>query len=214
MVTIFDLLFLVSVVGCAVAVVVLIGALVLRRGAVTRAILLTLGCYGLLYALGLVAVSALSPQRVIPTGQRQCFDDWCVAVSHAAQASALHVGEQTVAAQGRFLVVTLQVTSTAKRVSQREQIAQVYLVDGAGRRYALSAVGQRALDAAGLSGPALDSAIGPGGAFTHTVVFDAPTDATDFSLVVAHPAFPGAIVIGDDQSFFHHPTLMQVDLAR
>lgn len=211
--TIFDLLFLVSVMGCAVAVVGLIGALVLRRWAAARAILLSLVGYGLLYALGLVAVSALSPQRVIPPGQSQCFDDWCIAIAHAAQSSTLQVGAQTLAAQGRFLVVTLQVTSTAKRVSQREQIAQVYLVDGAGRRFALSAVGQRALEAAELSGPALDSAIGPGGAFTHTIVFDAPSDATDFSIVVAHPAFPGAIVIGDDQSLFHHPTLMQVDLA-
>jgi hypothetical protein len=212
-VTIFDLLFLVSAAGCALAVVGLFGALVLRRWAAARAILLTLVSYGLLYALGLTAVSALSPQRVIPPGQSQCFDDWCIAVAHAAQSPTLHVGAQTLAAQGRFLVVTLQVTSTAKRVSQREQIAQVYLVDGAGRRYALSAVGQRALDAAGLSGPALDSAIEPGGAFTHTVVFDTPVNATGFSIVVAHPAFPGAIVIGDDQSFFHHPSLMQVDRA-
>ena len=211
--TIFDLLFLVSVAGCAFAVVGLFGALVVRRWAAARAILLALVGYGLLYALGLVAVSALSPQRVIPTGQAQCFDDWCVAVSHAAQAPTLHVGEQTIGAQGRFLVVTLQVTSTAKRVSQREQIAQVYLVDGAGRRYDISAVGQRALDAAELSGPALDSAIEPGGTFIHTVVFDAPADATNFSIVVAHPAFPGVVVIGDDQSFFHHPTLMQVDLT-
>jgi hypothetical protein len=44
-------------------------------------------------------------------------------------------------------------------------------------------------------------------------VFDTPADATGFSIVVAHPAFPGVIVIGDEQSLYHHPTLMQVDLA-
>jgi hypothetical protein len=211
--TLFDLLFLVSVAGSAVTMICAVVAFAIRQWAMARAILLGLVCYLLLYALGVVGVSALSPQRVIPTGQTQCFDDWCVAVSHAAQSPTLHVGAQTVTAQGRFLVVTLQVTSTAKRVSQREQIAQVYLVDGAGRRYDTSTVGQRALDAAGLSGPALDSLIGPGDAFTHTTVFDTPADATGFSIVVAHPAFPGVIVIGDEQSLYHHPTLMQVDLA-
>ncbi|MFI5276102.1 MAG: DUF4352 domain-containing protein [Ktedonobacterales bacterium] len=211
--TLFDLLFLVSGVGCAVAVICIIGALAVREWVMARAILLGLGCYLLLYALGVVAVSAFTPQRVIPTGQTQCFDDWCIAVANGAQSPTLHVGAQTVTAQGRFLVVTLQVTSTAKRVSQREQIAQVYLVDGAGRRYDTSAVGQSALDAAGLSGPALDSSIGPGDAFTHTVVFDIPAEATGLSIVVAHSAFPGVVVIGDDQSFLHHPTLMQVDFA-
>jgi Domain of unknown function (DUF4352) len=209
----FDLLFLVSVVGCAVTVICAIVALAIRQWAMARAILLGLGCYLLLYALGVVAFSAFTPQRVIPTGQTQCFDDWCIAVAHAAQSPTLHVGAQTVTAQGRFLVVTLQVTSTAKRVSQREQIAQVYLVDGAGHRYDTSAVGQSALDAAGLSGPPLDSSIGPGDAFTDTVVFDTPVQATGFSIVVAHPPFPGVVVIGDDQSFFHHPTLMQIDFA-
>lgn len=211
--TLFDLLFLVSAVGCAIAVISAIGALAVRQWALARAISLGLGCYLLLYALGVVGVSALSPQRVIPPGQTQCFDDWCIALAHAAQSPTLHVGAQTITAHGRFLVVTLRATSTAKRVSQREQIAQVYLVDAAGRRYDISAVGQSALDAAGLSGAALDSSIGPGEAFTHTVVFDTPADATGFSIVVAHPAFPGIVVIGDEQSFYHRPTLMQVDLA-
>lgn len=123
------------------------------------------------------------------------------------------VGAASVDARGSFLVVTAQVTSQAKRVSQRELDAQVYLVDGARRRYDVSLTGQRALDAAGQGGQPLDALIAPGGSFTHVVVFDTPADASQFALVVTHSAFPGAVIIGDDQSLFHRPTLMQVSLT-
>ena len=42
---------------------------------------------------------------------------------------------------------------------------------------------------------------------------DATPDATGLSLVIAHAAFPGAIVIGDDQNFFHRPTLMRLEIT-
>ncbi len=209
--TIFDLLFLASVVGCGLALIVALVALARRRWIAARNTLIALGCYLLLYTLALVGVSAVSPQRALTMGQQRCFDDWCIAVAHATRQPTVGEGAASVTAHGSFLVVTLQATSQAKRVSQREFLDQVYLLDGMGRRYDVSTAGQRALDAAGQSGQPLDSLLAPSGSFTHSTVFDTPADASQLALVVTHGAFPGAVIIGDDQSLFHRPTLMLVN---
>lgn len=209
--SVFDLLFLASLAGCAAALTGAVVAAASGRWAVARMITLALVGYALLYTLAIVGVAKLTPERTIPMGQPQCFDDWCITVASASQTATLTTGGQAVTARGRFLIVTLRVTSTAKRVSQREQIADVYLLDGAGQRYEVSVPGQSALIDAGQSGQFLDTLIGPGGSFTHTVVFDTPADATGFAIVIAHGAFPGIAIIGDDQSLFHQPTLMLVD---
>jgi hypothetical protein len=211
--TIFDLVFLGSVVGCGLALIVALLALVRRRWSAARRTLIGLSCYLLLYALALVSVAALSPQRALTMGQERCFDDWCLAATHAAQQPAVGVAPLVVTAQGRFVVVTVRVTSHAKAISQRALDVQLYLLDGAGRRYDASSAGQRALDAADQSGHPLASELAPSGSFTHTVVFDIPTDAGPLALVVSHGAFPGAIIIGSDQSVFHRPTIIRLSLA-
>jgi hypothetical protein len=211
--TIFDLVFLAAALACAGALVVAVGALALRRWSTARRTLIGLACYVMIYAIALVGVAALSPQRSLPMGQARCFDDWCITVAQAVRQPTLDAGAMEVAARGSFLVVTVRVTSQAKRVSQRELGAYLSLVDGAARRYDVSPAGQRALDAAGQSGQPLDTLIAPGGSFTHVVVFDTPADASQCALVVTHSAFPGAFIIGDDQSLLHRPTLLQVSLT-
>jgi len=211
--TIFDLVFLASALGCAAALVVAVVALALRRWPIARRTLIGLVCYVMVYAIALVGVAALSPQRSLPMGQARCFDDWCITVAQAVRQPTLGAGAMEVAARGSFLVVTVRVTSQAKRVSQRELGDQLSLVDGAGRRYDVSPAGQRALAAAGQSGQPLDTLMAPGGSFSHVVTFDTPEGASHFALVVTHGAFPGVAIIGDDQSLFHRPTLMQVSLT-
>jgi hypothetical protein len=211
--TIFDLVFLGSVVGCGLALIVALLALVRRRWSAARRTLIGLSCYLLLYALALVSVAALSPQRALTMGQERCFDDWCLAATHATQQPTIGAAPQMATAQGRFIIVTVHVTSHAKGISQRALDVQLYLLDGAGRRYAVSTVGQRALAAAGQSGQPLDSELAPSGSFTHTAVFDIPASATQLALGVSHGAFPGAIIIGSDQSVFHRPTIIRLSLA-
>ncbi len=205
--TIFDVLFLVSVLGCVLALVAALVALVFHRRLAARRLALTLGSYLLLYALTLASVGALSPQQTMVIGQTRCFDDWCIAVAHAVQRSSLDASP-TLAPNGRFTIVTVRVSSRAKRISQRELDTQLYLVDGAGRRYDVAAAAQRALDAAGQGGQPLTTELAPGASFTHTVAFDTPIGASRLALIVTHSAFPGALIIGSDQSPFHRPTLM------
>lgn len=211
--TLFDLLFLASVLGSVIALLVASVALARRRWAVARGTLTGLGVYALLYAVALVSVSVFTPQQSLAMGQERCFDDWCIVVAHAAQQATIGAGAAEVSAQGRFTVVTVRVSSHAKAISQRELDTQLSLVDGAGRRYDVSAAGQRALDASGESGQPLNTLLPPGGSFLRTVAFDTPIDASQLSLVVAHPAFPGVLIIGSEQSPFHRPALMRLSFA-
>jgi hypothetical protein len=208
--TIFDLLFLASALGVCLALIVTLVALARRRWPIVRRTLLGLGAYLLLYALAMVSVAALSPQRTLAMGQEHCFDDWCIAAVAAVQQPRIGAAPMTVMAQGRFVVVAVRVTSHAKAISQRELDTQLYLLDSAGRRYAVSTAGQRALDATGLGGQPLDTMLAPSGSFTHTTVFYVPMSASQLALVVAHDAFPGVLIIGDGQSLFHRPTLMRL----
>ena len=167
-----------------------------------------LAIYAGLYALLLIGVSLLSPQRVMAMHQVRCFDDWCVAVEQVAKVpeiGALH-------ARGSFLLVTVDVFSQAKRIRQRALDAAVYLLDEYGNRFDPSPEGQQALEAAGEAGLPLNSWLEVGALFSHTAVFDLPPDATQPGLVVSHGAFPGLIIIGDDQSFLHKPTIVNLKL--
>lgn len=211
--TIFDLLFLASALGGCLALIVALVALARRRWPIARRTLIGLGGYLLLYALAMVSVAALSPQQSLAMGQERCFDDWCIAAVAAGQQPRIGAAQMWVSAQGRFVVVTVRVTSHAKAISQRELDTQLCLLDGVGRRYAVSVAGQRALDVTGQGGQPLDTLLAPSGSFTHTAVFDVPVDASQLALVIAHSAFPGALIIGDDQSLFHRPTLMRLSGA-
>jgi hypothetical protein len=204
--TIFDLVLLFSVSAVLLALVGVMVALVTRRWSLLKQLALALAVYVSLYAFLLVAVSLLSPQQVLAMHQLRCFDDWCASVERVE----LQPTVGAVQANGTFVLVTVQVTSKAKRISQRALDAGVYLLDKGGKRYDLSGEGQQALEAAGRAGQPLNSFVEAGGSFTFTGVFDLPSGTTPPGLVITHGAFPGAIIIGDAQSFLHKPTIVRL----
>ncbi len=204
--SIFDLLFLFSFLLIAAGIVGLLVALFLRRRRLALRLAIGLVIYAGVYVLLLVSVSLLSPQRVLAMHEVRCFDDWCMAVEQVEQRPAIGSAQ----AQGGFYLVTLQVSSQAKRIRQRELDTAVFLVDERGVRYDPSPSGQQALEAAGQAGQPLNSWLDAGAAFTHIAVFDLPPGVTQPGLVISHGAFPGSIIIGDDQSFLHKPTIMSL----
>ncbi len=204
--SIFDLFFLFSFLLIVSGIVGLLVAILLRRRRLARRLAIGLVIYACVYALLLVGVSLLSSQRVLAMHDVRCFDDWCMAVEQVEQRPAIG----TVQAQGSFYLVTLQVSSQAKRIRQRELDTAVYLVDERGVRYDPSPSGQQALEAAGQAGLPLNSWLDAGASFTHTAVFDLPPGATLPGLVISHGAFPGLVIIGDDQSILHKPTIMRL----
>jgi hypothetical protein len=56
----------------------------------------------------------------------------------------------------------------------------------------------------------LSDELGPGESFRVRLPFRLPEDAQPAGLVVHHGAFPGIVIIADDQSFLHPPALARV----
>jgi hypothetical protein len=204
--TIFDLFLIFSVFIICVALLGMLIALVMHRWVMLKRLALAVAIYLSIYALLLVGFALLSPQQVLAMHQLRCFDDWCASVERVAHEPAIG----PVQAQGAFYLVTVQISSQAKRVSQRALDAGVYLLDEQGKRYDPSIQGQQALEAVGLAGEPLNSVVDPGGAFNSTIAFDLPSSSDRPVLVFTHGDFPGRIIIGDDHSFFHKPTIIRL----
>jgi hypothetical protein len=192
--TLFDLLFL-AVFFTSVVLLGLAGhATLRRRRARAFARLRQLSLLVVLYLGAVLLVSLVSPRRVLKVGDDQCWDDWCLAVTHVSRRPA----NDTVAYE-----VTLRVSSRARRVAQRERGVQVYLMDDHGRCY------EPVPDDTATS---FDVLLQPQEAVEITRVFHLPADAQDPVLVVSHGGgFPGIFVIGDSESLFHKRTVVRLD---
>ncbi len=154
--TVFDLIVLLAVVGCVLALVALGFFLLRRHWRSASRVSLALGSFLLLYTVVLVSVSLLSPQHILVMHQDHCFDDWCLSVERVVRqpsVGAAGAAPMIVTARGEFFLVTVRVSSRAKAIVQRAPDAQVYLLDGSHQRYGPSPSGQQALDATGLGGP-------------------------------------------------------------
>jgi hypothetical protein len=151
------------------------------------------GLYLAGYATILIAAALLMPRRFLGPGERHCFDDWCVAAVTA---------EPSKTSAGSNWIVTLEVSSDAKRVRQRALDATAQLEDTSGRRYDASA--------APLTPRTLSDQLGPGDSFRVLLPFRLPANARPAGVVVHHGAFPGMVIIGEDQSFLHPPALARV----
>jgi hypothetical protein len=145
------------------------------------------GLYLAGYAIVLITVALLMPRRLLAPGERRCFDDWCVAALTAERA-------------GNQWVATIEVSSDAKRVRQRALDATAQLEDTRGRRYEPCAAPSRSLA----------DEIGPGESFRVELQFCLPKDAQPAGVVIHHGAFPGVVIIAEDQSFLHPPALAKV----
>jgi hypothetical protein len=184
--------------------------LVRRQQRQAKRVLLALAGFVVVYGAVLVTVALVSPQQVLALHQDRCFDDWCLSVEQVVQQPTIGLAPTLVRAQGVFDLVTVRVSSRARRGSQRALDAQVYLLDASGHRYDPDPAGQHALAASRQGGQPLDSEVAAGGSFTRTVVFDVPTGASQLALVVTHGLFPDVLIIGSDQCFLHKPTIIRL----
>ncbi|HXM40259.1 MAG TPA: hypothetical protein VN924_03355 [Bryobacteraceae bacterium] len=192
--TIFDLLFI--AIFLATVVTLLSAAfLALRgRGARALAILRRLGICAAAY-LGIVAIASVFwPRTVLLVGEPQCFDDWCITVENASRRPAGGSIAYTVA---------LRLSSSARRISQRENNVAVYMTDNRGRRY----------------DPAprhpefpFNIQLGPQESLTATRIFALPADAHEPVLVVTHEGgFPIGWFIVGYETWFRKPTIVRLE---
>ena len=176
--------------------------LVIRgRWADTRRVARLLALYVAGYAGILVVVALALPRQTLAPRARECFDDWCAAGVSAEPAAAADAPCASEAGT-RVWTLTVGVSSAAKRVRQRALDAHALLEDGTGKEYSTCG--------APLGAHALSDEIGPGESFDVVEPFVLPADAEPAGVVISHGAFPGVLLIGDDQSFLHRRTLLRV----
>jgi hypothetical protein len=166
--TIFDLLFLAL---CLASVVTLLvaGAFAIfgpRRRALR--IVTTWAIAAAIYLLTVAVVSLVVGRRTLAIGEPLCFDDWCVTVDGVDSTAASPRVEYT---------VNLTVSSRARRIRQRENNVVVYLTDGRGARF-------DALPAA--TDVPFNVQLGPGESAHVSRTFNAPADAQQLGVVIAH----------------------------
>ena len=197
--TIGDLVFLVSVLFVVTLCLRVAISVMRRRWKTAGRLGRLLAWFAAIYALVLISVGLLMPRRVYAPGARRCFDDWCVTAMGAELSD------------DRVWIVTIEVSSDAKRVRQRARDARAEVEDQQGARY-------------GPCGPPLASGteparaladeLGPGESFSVLLPFRLPAGKTPAGLVVHHGDFPGIIVIGADQSLFHRLALQPFGAER
>jgi len=189
--TVFDLLFialfLTSVATLLWAAVLVLGGRGARALRIFRAWAIGAAIY-----LGVVALTSIFwPRRVLSVGQPECFDDWCIGVDSFARTP----GQGTIT-----YVVTLRLSSRARRAPQREQNVVVYLSDARGRRYNPAPAGAAA---------PFDVRLQPEESVAAARAFEVPADAQGLGLVITHEGdFPiGWFIIGYE-TWFHKPAIV------
>jgi len=187
--TIFDLLFI--FVFLASVATLLTAGVALIRGPRSKALRI-LKVYGICLAiyLGVVAAVALvTPRRIVRLGEARCFDDWCIAVQHAEH-------------EGTACHVTFQVSSRARRVTQREKGVHAYLTDAQNRRF------DPLPDPKAIP---FDVLLNPVDSVETERSFTLPNDARGVGVVVAHEGpfcFPGCFIIGEDGNPLRRPAIV------
>lgn len=192
--TIFDLLFIAVFFATVILLAVVIFSAIRGRNRKAFVTLCWLGIFLGAYFGILILVSLFSPRRVLNLGDKQCWDDMCIAVTE--------VQKQPKAAVNSYLI-TFSLSSRARRRAQRELGLNVYLLDERGRRF------DPLLNDDSVP---FDVLLQPQETISATRTFEVPTDAQNLVVGVYHAgSFPGCCIIGETESLFHKRTVVKLD---
>lgn len=146
-----------------------------------------------MYMAVVIGVSLILPRRVIAIGELQCFDDWCITVEKF---------EDTPKGNTLDYVVRFNLSSRAKRVSQRENDLVVYLTDARGGRFDPDP---------NPHDPPFNVLLGPGESVETTRSFHVPSNGGPVSVAITHHGgFPiGWFIIGYD-TWFRKPPIVKL----
>jgi hypothetical protein len=124
-----------------------------------------------------------------------------VGIAYSAGIAVEHVSRKPADAAISY-IVTLQISSSARRVSQRENGVVVYLTDQRGRRYDPDP---------DTSDVPLNVLLGPQESVAATRVFEVPADAREIGLVVTDEGgFPIGWFILGYETWFRKPTIVRL----
>ena len=146
------------------------------------------------YVAVLLGASLLSPQRYAKLGDSECSDDWCIALRNA-------MTRETSA--GQEYLLQLELTSHALGRPQRERFVSVLLLGEDGQRF------QSVLD---LSQVPFDTLLAPGESVLATRRFVVARGVRVAGMIVVKQGvgrIPGCCIIGQENSFWHKPTVIR-----
>ena len=196
-------------------------ALKIRRNRLARSIALGMLVLAGAYLGLLVGVSATSHEIVLPRGDRKHFCGFYLdchigaAVTRVATQPAIGAPPEEITANGIFYVVTVEVSSDARRATLTPAPLALTVIDKNGRRYPRSLQAERLLTGAASAVSPFEQPLGPGEACSRDFVFDLPADVVAPRLLVSVEVMPDrfieGFIIGNDNSWFHPHTLLRLD---
>ncbi|HUP20907.1 MAG TPA: hypothetical protein VM778_13295 [Gemmatimonadota bacterium] len=188
-----------------------------RRARVARWTGLGLGAWLAVYAGVLVAVSLASEERVLAPGAPKRF---CgayldchlgVEVVGVERNGALGEGPGRIEAEGEFHVVTVAVSSDARRATLALRHPRAVVRDGAGTEHERNSAAEAAL---GGPWPSLSDPVAAGEKRAVRLVFDLPADVPAPRLHVTEGSrierLVECVLIGDEDSLLHAPVALEL----
>jgi hypothetical protein len=165
------------------------------------------------YVVALAAVNHSAPVRLLQPGQTLRFCGFYLDCHMAVTVEGVRVldslGARPFEANpgGEFWMVTVRVSSDARRATLRLANPSAYVVDRQGRRHNVARAAQSARTSLGLTAPALDLPVEAGASYTTDLIFDLPRDGAPFRLRIVDGAGIDraieSLLIGDDDGFLH-----------
>ena len=131
-------------------------------------------------------------------GGNVCFDDWCATV--LAYDKVEKIGSQK--ASGQFVVLTISMTNKARGIAQKPSEPRVYLLDGQGHRWGVSAAGQDALEKAAGHQIPLGQKLDLNQSLQTKLIFDVPQTATNLKAVIEEGPFITKLLLKSDRQGF------------
>jgi hypothetical protein len=174
------------------------------------------------YGALLLGASAVSHTTVLAPGAEKYFCEidchLAYAVTATARRAAITTPQGPVTAQGVFYLVTVRTrfdpnttsSSRPRNAPLTPNPRAVWLVDGAGRRFAPSFEGMAALARAGGGGSPITQALMPGESYATTFVFDVPADVNDPKLLFTDGSPETRLLIGNEVSPYHAKVLFEL----
>ena len=167
------------------------------------------------YASLLALFSYASYDRTAKVGDEKYFCGMDCHIGYSVQRVERMKTIGGVAAQGEFVVVTVRSHFDERSIapwrgngSLTPDPPKLELVDASGRRFALSAAGQKAWDAEHPAGHSMTDALRPGEAYETTWVFEVPPGDATLRMYAGWHGFPETVLIGDEASPGHGKTYL------
>lgn len=208
-----------TVLGLIAAAILTVIAMARGRTRVARSIVLVSAAWIGAYATLLIGTSLANRERTLVLGETKRFCGFyldChvgVAVERVDTMSSLGPPGDEIRAGGTFYVVTLRVSSDARRVPLHLEHPHAVIVDAEGFHHERSLEAEQKLASSQVA--ELDRPVEAGDSFTRPIVIDVPRGVRDPRLYVS---MGGALdralelgVIGDEDALLHARTFHALD---